>query len=195
MKLLKQSTGTGDGSGQFLYAASNQDETDVNLVDYNDSSFNLSDTKKPFLLPYAKPGKPKHFHSQADSCGENEISGEKSGSDLRDQTVSSDLPPEFRSAEKLPTFEKAGDTGACGASAVTPATEVQHLTAPPVGGSNYIHDAMNRMINHQNSADWRQDSQESEVRKALLEKRRRADLPGNKYTSSEASYDVTTSVD
>ena len=195
MKLLKQSTGTGDNSGQFLYAASNQDETELNLVDYNDSSFNQSDTKKPFLVPYAKNVKPKHFHSQANSCMDNEISGEKSGSDLRDQTVSSDLPPEFRSHEKLPKFEKVGDTVGHGANTLTPATEIQHMTPPPVSGGNYIHDAMNRMINNQNSSDWRQDSQESEVRKALLEKRRQADLPGNKYTSSEASYDVATSVD
>ena len=182
MKLLKQSTGTGDSSGQLLVAENSADDGTLNLIDLSDQS--LSVPNRNFINP-------KRFRSQ---LGENDISGDKSGSEnIRDQTISDGLPPEFRSVEKLPKFERGDNTVDHGANAFTPANDLQHMTPQPVSG-NYIQDAMNRMINNQNSADWRQDSQEAEVRKALLEKRGQAELPGNKYTSSECSA-VTSSVD
>ena len=84
------------------------------------------------------------------------MSGEKSPSDLREQSASDSLPPEFKSNEEehLPYFAK-DDNAAVGhgTNAFISGKELP-LTPQPIGGSLYIHDAMNRMINNQNSSDW-----------------------------------------
>ena len=65
---------------------------------------------------------------------EDETSGEKSQSDLRDQTASDDLPLEFRSHEGKPTpeFKKADNTVDHG---VTPQAKDLQLPLQPVSGS------------------------------------------------------------
>ena len=129
-----------------------------------DESSYIRGTEKPFVITDGKRISPRGRRDLAGHFGASESHDERSQSDFVDRSASNDdLPLEFRSSENvprdLPHFKKVesetpGSKSHGSGAFILPPPKDEHR----YGDQLNIHDAMTRMLNHQNSSDWRTGS-------------------------------------